>query len=311
MTTPKTPQIVSVSRRTDIPALYSDWFFNRLSDGYCRVTNPFNAHQVKRVSLTPADVKAFVFWSKNPQPMMDHLSILDDNNYQYLFLFTLNNYPAWLEANIPDLAERTNTFRQLSGYIGADRTVWRYDPIIFTAKLDIDYHNRVFESLCRQLTGLTRRVIISYFDPYGFAVNRMKKAIPDDDSLLPSEDAVKQIRGQSSDLSEIAAMYNIQIQSCVEKEELTGPGITPGACIDSTQINNLFASDLPGKIDSSQRTGCLCAKSIDIGVYDTCNHGCSYCYAVKSERTVQRNVLLHNAGSNSLTCKIESQTAKP
>jgi len=155
LTTPKTPQIVSVSRRTDIPALYSDWFFNRLSDGYCRVTNPFNAHQVKRVSLTPADVKAFVFWSKNPQPMMDHLSILDDNNYQYLFLFTLNNYPAWLEANIPDLAERTNTFRQLSGYIGADRTVWRYDPIIFTAKLDIDYHNRVFESLCnKELVGL-------------------------------------------------------------------------------------------------------------------------------------------------------------
>ena len=35
--------ILSVSRRTDIPAFYSKWFMNRLHDGYCLVRNPFNA----------------------------------------------------------------------------------------------------------------------------------------------------------------------------------------------------------------------------------------------------------------------------
>ncbi|HQB83979.1 MAG TPA: DUF1848 family protein, partial [Candidatus Rifleibacterium sp.] len=39
--------IISASRRTDIPAYYSDWFFNRLAAGFVKVANPFNPRQVR------------------------------------------------------------------------------------------------------------------------------------------------------------------------------------------------------------------------------------------------------------------------
>lgn len=30
------PVVLSVSRATDVPAFYSEWFFNRLEEGYCK-----------------------------------------------------------------------------------------------------------------------------------------------------------------------------------------------------------------------------------------------------------------------------------
>ena len=65
--------ILSVSRRTDIPAYYSDWFYNRIKEGYCLVRNPLNPRQVSRIDLSPDVVDCIVFWTKNPVPMMGGL----------------------------------------------------------------------------------------------------------------------------------------------------------------------------------------------------------------------------------------------
>lgn len=62
--------IISASRRTDIPAFYSDWFLNRIKDGFVDVRNPMNYHQVSRISLSPDVIDCIVFWSKNPKPML-------------------------------------------------------------------------------------------------------------------------------------------------------------------------------------------------------------------------------------------------
>lgn len=53
--------IVSVSRRTDIPAFYSKWFFNRLKEGFVYVINPMNPKQVSKIELNPHTVDCFVF----------------------------------------------------------------------------------------------------------------------------------------------------------------------------------------------------------------------------------------------------------
>ena len=82
--------IVSVSRRTDIPAFYSDWFFNRLQEGFVHGINPFNRKQVSEISLRPEDVDCFVFWTKNPAPMLERLDLLA--GYNYYFQFTLTPY---------------------------------------------------------------------------------------------------------------------------------------------------------------------------------------------------------------------------
>ena len=82
--------IISASRRTDIPACYANWFYNRLQEGYVLVRNPMNHHQISRICLSAAVVDGIVFWTKNPAPMMERLHLLQD--YAYYVQFTLNAY---------------------------------------------------------------------------------------------------------------------------------------------------------------------------------------------------------------------------
>ena len=74
--------IISSSRRTDIPAFYSEWFFNRIKAGYVMVRNPMNHHQVSKISLNPDVVDCFVFWTKNPKEMLPKLDLLDQMGYR-------------------------------------------------------------------------------------------------------------------------------------------------------------------------------------------------------------------------------------
>ena len=66
--------ILSVSRRTDIPNYYADWFLNRIKEGYLYVRNPMNEHQVSKIALSPKLVDCIVFWTKNPEPMLDWMN---------------------------------------------------------------------------------------------------------------------------------------------------------------------------------------------------------------------------------------------
>ena len=79
--------ILSVSRRTDIPNYYSEWFYNRIKEGYLYVRNPMNAHQISKIILSPEVVDCIVFWTKNPEPMFSRLDELEA--YQFYFQFTL------------------------------------------------------------------------------------------------------------------------------------------------------------------------------------------------------------------------------
>lgn len=150
--------IISASRRTDIPAFYWEWFQKRLQEQYVLVRNPLNLHQVSRISLRPEVVDGLVFWTKNPEPMLKQLSVLDA--YAYYFQFTLNAYAADVEAALPPLAVRIEIFRQLAQKIGAERMIWRYDPILLSARYDLQYHAAVFEELAAQLAGSTKKCII-------------------------------------------------------------------------------------------------------------------------------------------------------
>ena len=82
--------IISASRRTDIPAFFSEWFFNRIKERYVLVPNPFNPKILSKISLSPIVIDCIVFWTKNPEPMLNNLNQLQD--YKYYFQFTLNPY---------------------------------------------------------------------------------------------------------------------------------------------------------------------------------------------------------------------------
>ena len=119
--------ILSASRRTDIPNYYSEWFFNRIKEGFAYVRNPMNAHQVSRLDITPKAVDCIVFWTKNPAPMLGRLDELDQ--YNYYFQFTLTGYGKDIEPNVPHKKDKMiPTFQKLSQKLDSKRVIWRYYP---------------------------------------------------------------------------------------------------------------------------------------------------------------------------------------
>lgn len=131
--------IISASRRTDIPAFYSEWFFNRLQEGFVLIPSPRNPKQLSRISLKRDVVDCFVFWSKNPSAMIGQLDRLAA--YNYYFQFTLTPYQKDIEQHLPSVEKRIEIFRQLSDQIGKERIVWRYDPVFINPGYSVDYHN--------------------------------------------------------------------------------------------------------------------------------------------------------------------------
>lgn len=128
-------RVISVSRRTDIPAFYSEWFMNRVRDGYVRWVNPFS-RLVHRISLRPEDVIAFVLWSKNYAPLLPYLDELDASGYRMLFHFTINGLPKAFEPRVPDAAEMVKCAHSLSRRYGPDPVLWRYDPVLMSSITD-------------------------------------------------------------------------------------------------------------------------------------------------------------------------------
>ena len=282
--------IVSVSRRTDIPAFYPDWFFRRLEEKYVYVRNPMNPRQVSELRLDRDSVDCFVFWTKNPGPMMDRLSALDEMEYPYYFQFTLTAYGTDLEPGVADKDEMIKIFRRLSRRIGPERVVWRYDPVLLGGDYTIQYHREWFEKMCRALCGYTESCVISFLDMY----SRIKKNM-EYQGILPLSQ--EDIRILASILGPIAARYGIRMSTCSEEMDLEEYGIRKGECIDDRLIESITGHHLDVKRDDTQRASCGCVKSVDIGTYHTCAHFCRYCYANLSQRQVEENRRQHNPDS--------------
>lgn len=277
--------IISCSRRTDIPAFYSDWFFNRIREGYVLVRNPMNSTQVRHVSLTQQDVDCIVFWTKDPAPMLDRLHLLKD--YSYYFQFSLTPYDKDIEPNLPQKNEIIDSFLKLSDQIGKKRTIWRYDPILLSESLTIEYHIQHFEYLAKRLSSHTEKCMISFIDLYRHIQGKMANL-----SVKPPGES--EMRAIAEKIAEIANDNNIKVETCAEKAELADLGIEHGKCIDDFLISELTGMSLKIEKDKNQRELCGCVSSIDIGEYNTCNHLCNYCYANFSQKTVEKNLRLYN-----------------
>jgi len=290
--------IISASRRTDIPAFYSDWFLNRIKEGFVLVRNPMNFRQVSQVNLSPDVVDCIVFWTKNPQPMINRLSQLA--GYNYYFQFTLTPYDNTIETNVPDKKCLIKTFQELSARIGRDKVIWRYDPILLTNKFDVKHHVKWFEFLANELNGHTKKCVVSFIDMYKKTERNLKGI-----DLVPmSEELMKEV---AHHLSLISKRYNLQLEACCEDIDLTQYGIEPGKCIDDELISKIIGKKLDIKKDPNQRLSCGCVQSIDIGAYNTCQHRCLYCYANFNNALVDKNVRLHSTKSPLLYGSLEEE----
>jgi hypothetical protein len=290
--------IISASRRTDIPAFFSDWFYNRIAEGYLLVRNPMNHKQVSRVNLSPEVVDCIVFWSKNPSKIMDRLHKLRD--YSFYFQYTLTGYGQRLEPNVPSCQEAVAVFRGLSEMIGKNRVIWRYDPIILSEQLDIGYHADRFEQIAKQLSGKTGRCVISFVDMY----KKLKRNMA---SVPMIEIQIEQMVETAAILNKISSKYDIELTSCAETVDLGQYGINHGKCIDDKLIEEISGFALDVVKDPTQRSECGCAASVDIGTYNTCPHECLYCYANYNHNRVLRNYAAHDPQAPLLFGQIGSE----
>ncbi len=281
--------IISASRRTDIPCYYSDWFINRLKEGFVLTRNPMNHSQVSRISLSPDVVDCIVFWTKDAKNIIPHLKIIDNMGYKYYFQFTLTPYDCTIEKNMRDKKDIVNTIIELSNLIGKERVLWRYDPIILSNRLSADYHLEQFLQLSERLHSYTESVTISFVDYY-------KKLKTDTVRDITEEE----ITDLSVFIGQTAKNYELDVKACCERMDLTNYGIGKASCIDKGIIERVCGHKLDVKQDKNQRQNCGCIESIDIGTYNTCANGCVYCYANYSEKSVTSNMKLHNPNSEML-----------
>ena len=273
--------IISASRRTDIPAYYSEWMVNRLHTGSAEVRNPMNWNQVSKVDLSPDAVDCIVFWTKDPKNMLLRLREIDELGYKYYFQFTLTPYGKDIEPGLRDKEDIIKTFKELSSMIGPERIVWRYDPVVLNSFINEDWHIQRFRELCDSLEESTDECMMSFVDMYP----KLRKA--ERNGLL------RQITADEKTsifniFNDIACEHGIKVKTCCEQ------GTDNGRCVDSERIERIIGRipSTQGKVN--QRELCNCAKSIDIGAYDSCASGCVYCYANRNHSTSALNLQGHD-----------------
>lgn len=282
--------IVSASRRTDIPAFYSEWLMNRLKEGYALIPNPRNPLRFSHVKLNPQAVDCIVFWTKNPAPMLPKLDEISAMGYPFYFQFTLTPYGHEIEQNLPSKNVLIKTFQKLSSVVGSERVAWRYDPVVLTDQMDVEYHICCFEKMAAALEGFTSRCIFSFLDFYP-KVHRLMQGMGAIEIRKP--DMYRFAEG----FSQIAQKHRLELFTCCEPADLSQYGIGHASCIDATMTGDLLGCSVQSKKDINQRPGCGCIESVEIGTYDCCTHGCKYCYATSSMGIARNNAARHNPKS--------------
>lgn len=279
--------ILNTGCRTDIPAYYSEWFYNRVREGFVLARNPYRPEQVLSYRLNPDVVDVLCFCTKNPQPMLSRLSEL--NAFRQFWFVTVTPYGQDIEPFVPDKRQVLASIRQLSASVGAKAVGWRYDPVFITERYSLEFHIRSFEKMTRELSGTVNACVVSFIDLY----EKTRRNFPQ--ARAVSADEQKQL---IQAFVAIGQKYRIPIRTCCENPSLAQYGADVAGCMTREVLEAALDCRLNvPKSRKSPRAACNCLLGADIGMYNTCPHGCVYCYANSDHNTVERNRRLHDPQS--------------
>ena len=272
--------IVSASYRSDIPAFHADWFRNRLAAGFCEVVNPYSGKPY-RVSLRGDAVDGYVFWTRNAAPFAAALDDVARLSLPFVIQFTVTGYPRPLDPHTPQADVAVAQIVDLARKFGPKAVVWRYDPVVFSSLTPAGWHLRNFADLARKLAGSVDECVVSCAHIYKKTQRRLNIAAKSHEFGWndPDWDQKSELLGE---MAGIAAEYGIRTSVCSQPDALGGQAaaaLCPARCIDAGRLSAIAGYGIPSRVKGN-REGCLCAESRDIGSYDTCAHGCVYCYAV-------------------------------
>ena len=288
--------IISASYKTDIPTFYGDWFATRLRAGYCKTLNPYN-RRIQRVSLRPEDVEGFVFWTKNVGPFIGHLAEVDRRGFPFVVQHTINGYPRVLEQAVVDAAKSVENVRRVAETYGPKVCVWRYDPIVLSSVTPREFHIETLSRLAKALEGATDEVVISLAHFYQKTLRNMRRA-GEDHAFTWSDPSDEWKRSLLVELTEISAAHRIRLTVCSQPQFLV-PGSGEARCVDAERLNEIGRTAFRAKLKGNRKE-CGCYEARDMGEYDTCPHGCVYCYAVQNRPLAQERFQQHDPNSEFL-----------
>jgi hypothetical protein len=282
--------IVSASYRTDIPAFYARWFLDRLAEGRAQAVNPYGG-RLYEVPLAGPAVDGFVFWTRNLEPFRAALELLSERGMPFVVQFTVTGYPRALERSVTDAARAAAQVRWLAERFGPRVAVWRYDPILITDLTPPAFHRDTFARLAEGLAGAVDEVTVSFANIYRKTARNLTEAGRRHGFAWrdPPEEEKRTIL---AGLVPVAADHGMRLTLCTQPD-LVGHGAEPAACVDARRLSDVAGRLIAAK-QKGNRPGCLCAESRDIGAYDSCPHGCVYCYAVQSRDRAVRSHRAHD-----------------
>jgi len=284
--------VISASYKTDIPAFYGDWFQRQLTQKFVETKNPFN-NKKSIISLAPEDVDAYVFWTRNADPFLPVLHNAIANQHPFYFQFTVTAYPRLIETSVISSEDSISQMTSIANNFGPHAVVWRYDPIFVSDLTPLNFHLENFTKLARQLEHVVNEVVVSFTQPYAKTkrnLARLEQKTPINFQNPPNE--IKQ--SFLMELQKIAASSGIRMTLCTQPNQMT-ERLTGAACIDKNRIAAIGGENIDPKLQGN-REGCLCIASRDIGMYDTCAHGCVYCYAVGSAKKAKAALKTYKRG---------------
>ena len=279
--------ILNTGCRTDIPAYYGEWFYNRIREGFVLARNPYRPEQVLKYRLDPAVVDALCFCTKNPQPMLSRLGEL--NAFRQFWFVTVTPYGREIEPLVPEKARVLESVRQLSAWVGERAVGWRYDPVFITERYSLEYHLRSIERMSAALSGYVNSCVVSFIDLY----EKTRRNFPQAKAVSPDEQ-----KRLIQAFVEIGRKHRISIRTCCENADLAQYGADVSGCMTRAVLEKALDCRLNvPKSKKSPRAECDCLLGADIGMYNTCPHGCVYCYANYDRRTVEQNFQQHDPHS--------------
>ena len=286
--------ILNTGLRTDIPGFFSEWFYNRIEEGFVYVRNPYVKNQIYSYRLDPELIDCIIFCTKNPKPMLENLEKIDKFN-QYWHI-TITPYEKEIEPNVPPMNDVLESFKYLSKKLGKENVTLRYDPIFINEKYTLEKHIESFEYIANSLSDYTTEAIISFIDLYEKTKRNFPKAIE-----VTKDERLK----LGKEFAQIGKKNNITIKTCVEGTELDKFGIDSSGCMTKEVIERAINKNLNIPKQKARNGECYCLLNNDIGEYNTCAHGCLYCYANSNKKLVKRNLKLHDPKSPILIGEIK------
>lgn len=281
--------IVSASYRTDIPALYSAWFMNRLAAGTARVASPYGGRPYT-VSLRPGEVDGFVFWTRNVGPLLPHLPTVREVA-PFVVQFTVTGYPRALEPGVIGTDAALAQIRGIAREFGPRVAIWRYDPILDSTVTPLTWHRENFARLAAALEGAVDEAVVSFAQIYT-KTRRNLDAAARRHGFAWSDPEEGEKRALITELAAIAADHGMRLTVCTQPDLVAG-GAEAACCIDAARLSDVAGRPIAVRIKGN-RPGCLCHESRDIGAYDSCPQGCAYCYAVSSRARAKRVLGAHD-----------------